>query len=143
MTSRTRPRSRTRASGPAPLIFPATGALATAYRRVLELAAGYPGVEDSVGYGTPCIKVKGKVLARLRTEAEGGLAQRGDFPERQMLMQADPHAFYVTEHYKNWPMVLVNLAEVRWAAMPGLIEAAWRQVAPKRLIVGYDEQRRR
>jgi len=79
-------------------------------------------------------------MARLRTEAEGGLALRCDFPERHMLMQADPRAFYLTDHYQDWPMVLVNLAAVRWDAMPGLIEAAWRLVAPKRLIAEFDSR---
>lgn len=134
----TRQRARTRGAEPAPLKHPPTGALDELYRRVVTIATAFPGVEITRAYGTPCIKVKGKVMARLRTEAEGGLALRCDFPERQMLMQADPIAFYLTDHYLDWPMVLVNLAEVRWAAMPGLIDAAWRLVAPKRLISEYD-----
>ena len=134
----TRQRARTRGAEPAPLKHPPTGALDELYRRVVTIATAFPGVEITRAYGTPCIKVKGKVMARLRTEAEGGLALRCDFPERQMLMQADPIAFYLTDHYLDWPMVLVNLAEVRWAAMPGLIDAAWRLVAPKRLIAEYD-----
>jgi hypothetical protein len=122
----------------APLTHPPRGANAQAYRRVLELALALPGVEDSRAYGTPCIKVKGKVMARLRSEAEGALALRCDFPEREMLMQADPDTFFLTDHYRDWPMVLVRLDRVRWAAMPGLIEAAWRLVAPKRLIAQHD-----
>lgn len=129
---------RSRGTEPAPLKHPPTGALEEAYRRVVAMATSFPGVEATRAYGTPCIKVKGKVMARLRTEAEGGLALRCDFPERHMLMQADPRAFYITDHYQDWPMVLVNLAAVNWDAMPGLIEAAWRLVAPKRVIAGYD-----
>ena len=126
---------------PAPLKFPPVGVLADAYARVLEIALQLPGVEDTRAYGTPCIKVRGKVLARLRTEAEGGLALRCDLLERHMLLQADPRAFYLTPHYQDWPMVLVNLMEVRWDAMPGLVEAAWRLVAPPRLVREYDAGR--
>ncbi len=130
-------RPRPRSAKPAPLKHPPQGPLAAHYRRVLDIAMTLPGVEDTRAYGTPCIKVDGKVMARLRSEAEGGLALRCDFPERHMLMQADPRVFYVTDHYVNWPMVLVNLAEVRWDAMPGLIEAAWRLVASQRRIDEY------
>lgn len=137
----TRKRSTRSRSEPVPIKHPPQGALADAYQRVLALAAQFPGVEDTRAYGTPCIKVKGKVMARLRTEAEGGLALRCDFPERHMLLQADPRAFYVTDHYKDWPMVLINLAEVRWDAMPGLVEAAWRMVAPPRLVAEFDADR--
>jgi hypothetical protein len=133
-----RKRNRRDADGPAPLRFPPRGELANAYARVLELAKRLPGVEATRAYGTPCIKVKGKVMARLRTEAEGGLALRCDFPERQMLLQADPRAFYVTDHYADWPMVLIDLTEVRWDAMPGLIEAAWRLIAPARWVADLD-----
>jgi hypothetical protein len=140
MPNRQPPRGR--GAEPAPLKHPPTGALEAAYRRVVAMAMSFPGVEATRAYGTPCIKVKGKVMARLRTEAEGGLALRCDFLERHMLMQADPRAFYVTDHYQNYPMVLVNLTEVRWDAMPGLIEAAWRLVAPKKLITEYDTSAR-
>ena len=99
-------RPRPRSAKPAPLKHPPQGPLAAHYRRVLDIAMTLPGVEDTRAYGTPCIKVDGKVMARLRSEAEGGLALRCDFPERHMLMQADPRVFYVTDHYVNWPMVL-------------------------------------
>ena len=35
-------------------------------------------------------------------------------------------------------MVLIDLAEVRWATMPGLIEAAWRLVAKKKRIAEFE-----
>jgi hypothetical protein len=130
--------SRARGAEPAPLRFAPQGELAEWYRRVLDIAEQLPGVEATRAYGTPCIKVDGKIMARLRSESEGGLALRCDFPDRQMLMQADPVTFYVTDHYLNWPMVLINLAEVRWAAMPGLIESAWRMVASKKRIAEFE-----
>ncbi len=108
------------------------------YERVCALALKLPGVELSASYGTPSIKVKGKVMARLRSEAEGGLALRCDFIERQMLLQAAPEAFYLTDHYKDYPMILIRLDQVRRDALPDLIERAWRMVAPKRLVASYD-----
>jgi len=127
---------------PAPLKYHPTGAIAEAYDRVLALTAALPGIEHTRAYGTPCIKVLGKVMARLRSESEGGLALRCDFADRHMLMQADPRTFYVTDHYLNYPMVLINLEEVRWDAMPGLLETAWRLVAPRRVIDEYDAKSR-
>jgi len=137
-STRRRSFSRARGAEPAPLKYTPQGELAEHYRRVLEIAQRLPGVEATRAYGTPCIKVDGKIMARLRSESEGGLALRCDFPERQMLMQADPQAFYVTDHYLDWPMVLIDLAEVRWAAMPGLIETAWRMVAKKKRIAEFE-----
>ena len=47
------------------------GAVARAYTRYLDIIQKLPGTEESTSYGTPAIKVKGKLLSRLRTEAEG------------------------------------------------------------------------
>jgi len=118
------------------------GAAATRnYQYVCELALALPGVELSTSYGTPSIKVKGKIMARLRNEAEGGLAIRCDFVDRQMLLQAAPETFYLTDHYVNYPMVLVNLDTVRRDALPDIVERAWRLVAPPRLLANFDKGR--
>lgn len=122
----------------AALKFPATGELKTNWQKAVRLAQQLPEVVEDRSYGTPALKVQGKLIARLRSEAEGGLAIHCDVVDRNMLLQADPDTFYVTPHYQNYPMVLINLANVRWDAMPALLEAAWRKVAPKTLIKTFD-----
>ena len=128
----------------APIRYPPTPDLAAAYDRVVKIAQAFPGVEASRSYGTPAIKVKGKLMARLRSEAEGGLAIRCDVVERQMLMQAAPETFYLTDHYRKgrYSMVLINLETVLWDAMPGIVEHAWRIVATPRLVAEFDQRPR-
>jgi hypothetical protein len=111
------------------------------YKRVLAIALALPGVEESTSYGTPSLKVKGKIMSRLRTEAEGALALRCDFVDRQILLQAAPRTFFVTDHYRNYPMVLVRLNKVRLRELPDLLARAWRKVAPAKLIAEYDAVR--
>ena len=123
---------------PAPLKFPASGDLAKAFRKLVKIALRFPGVEESRSYGTPALKVKGKFLARLRTEAEGGLAIHCELVEREMLMQAEPGVFYITDHYKDSAMILINLNKVRWDAMPYFVEQAWRTVASPKLLKEFD-----
>jgi hypothetical protein len=130
--------SRTASTTPVPLKYPISAELHRAFDRVAAIALLLPGVEVSRAYGTPALKVKGKPLARLRTEAEGGLALRCDFIDRQMLLQADPDVFYVTDHYLDYPMVLIDLTRVRWDAMPHLVEGGWRLVAPPKLVREHD-----
>src|SRR5262245_42994550 len=92
------------------------------YERVCAIARELPGMEESTSYGTPSLKVKGKFMARLRTEAEGALAIRCDFLDRQILLQANPEAFFVTDHYLNYPAILVRLDKVRRGELKDLIE---------------------
>jgi hypothetical protein len=113
------------------------------YRRVCQIALKLPGVEESTSYGTPALKVKGRLICRLRTEAEGALALRCDFVDRQILLQADPKVFFVTDHYLNYPMVLIHLDRVRRSALPELLQRAWRMAAPPRLVAEFDAASRK
>jgi len=104
-----------------------------------KLAQRFPGIELDTSYGTPAIKVKGKFMARLRSEAEGWLAIRCDFLARDMLLEADRAAFHLTDHYRDYPMILVDLAKIRKAALLDILEQAWRMTASKKLLREYDD----
>jgi hypothetical protein len=110
------------------------------FKAALKLAQRFPGIELETSYGTPAIKVKGKFMARLRSEAEGWLAIRCDFFERDVLLQAAPHVFHLTDHYRNYPMILVDLAEIDKPALGDVLERAWRMTASKRAIRDWDEK---
>lgn len=111
---------------------------ALTYADVVAAALQLPGVEESRSYNTPSLKVKGKLMSRLRSEAEGGLALRCDFMQREMLLQADPQAFFLTDHYRDYPMILIHLEHLRRDALTDLLERAWRMVAPTKLMREFD-----
>ena len=110
------------------------------FRACCELAKRFPGVEIGTSYRTPALKVKGKFMARLRTEAEGWLAIRCEFLVRDMLLEAAPDVFHLTDHYRNYPAILVDLKRIEKAALLDVLEQAWRMTAPKKLIREYDER---
>lgn len=112
----------------------------TAYQKYLQIALKLPGAEESTSYRTPAVKIKGKLLSRLRTEAEGALALRCDFIDRQILLQADPDVFFMTDHYRDYPIVLVRLEKVGKKALTDIVWRAWRMVAPKKLVAEYEAE---
>jgi hypothetical protein len=107
---------------------------------VREAALALPGVEDGTSYGTPALKVRGKLLVRLREDGET-FVLIVDFDTRDILMRADPQTFYLTDHYRAYRAVLVRFATLDPDDLPGLLEQAWRQVAPKRLVAGFSAER--
>lgn len=111
------------------------------FKAAVKAAQRFPGVEVVTSYRTPGLTVKGKFLARLRTEAEGWLAIRCDFVDRELLLQAAPHVFHLTDHYVNYPAILVDLAAIDESTLAEVVERAWRKVAPKKLVREWDEQR--
>jgi hypothetical protein len=113
---------------------------AVTFEDVRLAAQAFPGVEDSTSYGTPALKVRGKLLARLHQSGEC-LVLRADLLDREILMQSDSQVFYITDHYQDYPWVLVRFSAVDTSALPDLIERAWRLVAPKSLVAKYDAGR--
>ena len=112
----------------------------TTFDNVREAAHALPGVEDGTSYGTPALKVRGKLLARLHQSMDC-LVLRADFLDRQILMQSAPDTFFITDHYRDYPWILVRFSAVEKNALPDLIERAWRLVAPKALVTKYDAGR--
>jgi hypothetical protein len=117
---------------------PMAAAIAKSYERYLKVALALPGTEASTSYGTPAVKVRGKILSRWRTEAEGALAIRCDFLDRQILLQAQPDVFFLTDHYLNYPMILMRIEKVSRDILMDVAERAWRLVAPDRLVKQRD-----
>jgi hypothetical protein len=107
------------------------------FSTVCELAKQLPGVVESTSYGTPALKVKGKLFVRLKEDGET-IVLRTDSFEREHLLRTAPKSFFITDHYRDYPWVLVRLAEVRKAQLRELLEDAWRRVASKQLIAEHD-----
>jgi hypothetical protein len=42
------------------------------------------------------------------------------------MMAADPETYFITDHYREYPYVLVSLARVRPDALPDLLNLAYR-----------------
>jgi len=114
-----------------------TKSLVVTFEQVRLAAHVFPGVEDSTSYGTPALKVRGKLLARLHQSGEC-FVLRANLLDREILMQSDPNVFFITDHYRDYPWILVRFSVVDAGALPDLIERAWRLVAPKTLITKYD-----
>jgi len=103
----------------------------------VEAAEGLPGVDVGTSYGTRALLVKGKFLARFREDNES-LVIKVHMVERDHMLQTDPQVFFITDHYKDYPSVLIHLSKVKRGVLRELIEQAWRRAAPKKLVATYD-----
>lgn len=99
--------------------------------------AELPLVERSTSYGTPALKVKGKLFARLREEGEH-VALFVDFVEREALVEEDPAVYEVTDHYREYPMMLMRLSQASADQLREALVESWCQRAPKRVLAEYE-----
>jgi hypothetical protein len=128
--------TKSRAPGAKSKRAPGRAALTT-FDDLREIARTLPGVVDGTSYGTPALKVGGKLIARLHQSMDC-VVLRCDLLDREILMQSAPDAFFITDHYRDYPWILVRLGVVERGAIPDLIERAWRLVASKTLVKKYD-----
>ena len=100
----------------------------TTFETVRELAAGLPDVEEATTYGSSALKVRGSMFACIaihRSAEPNSLMVRIDFSQRDELMAAQPDVYYLTDHYVNYPSVLVRLNRVHRDALKDLLRLAW------------------
>ena len=96
-----------------------------ARRLILRL----PNVSEGRSYGLPSFLLNGRFLARFRDRDTVLVLQLAAIDDRDFLMQLDPQAFFFTEHYRNYPAVLVRLADVPPPLLAGALKDAWRHVS--------------
>ena len=98
---------------------------------VRRISLVLPGVEESTAYGSPALKVRGKLLACIaihKSAEPGSLAVSIDFDRRAEMLAADPQVYYLTDHYVDHPVVLVRLSRINLDALRDLLGGAWRFV---------------
>jgi hypothetical protein len=111
------------------------------YETVREIARGLPGTVEGISYGTPAFRVGKSLFVRQHQDGES-LVVKINFEDRAMRMRADPETFYITDHYLNYPWILVRLATVDTDDLRDLLEEAWRLSASKRLLSAHDSARK-
>jgi hypothetical protein len=97
---------------------------------VRDLARALPNVEAGGDASAP---------AWLRDDPEIPAVKMSPI-NREYLLQAEPKIFFITDHYREYPIVLVRLSRIGRRQLAGVLEEAWRQVAPKRMRAAYDTQ---
>ena len=105
----------------------------TTYETVRELGRELPGVEESISYGTPALKVKKKLMVRLKEDGTTIVLIVG-FEQRDILMQIDPETFYITDHYRGYPTVLAKLPRLKRKQLRDLLLMAYAHVTEVRPV---------
>ena len=102
------------------------------FHTVETLAADLPRVERGTSWGSPALKVDGRMFACVPTHKSAerdSLAVRLDFAVRDELIANDPRTFYVKEHYVDYPCVLVRLKHIHPDALRDLLRMSWQYVS--------------
>jgi hypothetical protein len=102
------------------------------------LVLTFPHTEEGQSHGYPSYKAFGKFLTRLRSEDDSVVLGQVPHDEREMLCAADPETFHFTDHYRNYPFVLVRLKRIDAKRLRAYLERQWRHNAPKKWLKAWD-----
>src|SRR5215471_12175284 len=96
-----------------------------------QLLLALPNVVEGFSYRMPSFLLNGRFLARFRDNDEVLVLQLESIDERDVLMQIDAETFFFTDHYRNYPAVLIRLASVPRALLADVMTEAWRHLSAK------------
>jgi hypothetical protein len=100
-------------------------------QRARKLLLALPGVQPALSYGMPAFHVQGRFFARLRDDDTVLVLQLAEIAQRDVLLQVDPDAFFFTDHYRNYPSVLIRLADVEAGMLKDVLREAHVRASAK------------
>ena len=105
------------------------------FERVRRVGLSLPDVQATTKYdGSPILKLGGCFMAGLATHRSAEpdtLVVRCEFEKRELLLEDLPGTYYVTDHYRGYPIVLVRLPRLDQEALRDLLCVSWRLTAIK------------
>lgn len=113
--------------------------------RAYRLARHLPGVETSTWYGTPALKVRrtpANIVGFARVKEAGVLVVLCPLDLKEALMEAEPSAYFETDHYRGWAAMLVRMDAADDEALAARLECAWREKASAKMVTAWDEGQR-
>lgn len=105
---------------------------------IRKVALSFPLACEKPSYGKPSFFIAKKFFTRLRSEDDSIVWIVGSIDERDNLIELDPKTYFITEHYRNYPSVLVRIKRINEAMLRKMLERRWRAIAPKKLIKDLD-----
>jgi hypothetical protein len=105
------------------------------FARVIALALEFPRVEVGSSGGEPVLKANKKFMARMwPPDGETLMVQCANVDEKEFFLASEPEVFVPFLHYKDSRAVLVRLPVVTDMRLRELLEQAWRNNVPAKLI---------
>ncbi len=101
------------------------------FQTVRDIGLSLPEVEESTTYRSSALRLRGKLLAFIpihRSVEPRSLAVSVEIDKRAVLLASSPEIYYLTDHYKDHPIVLVRLSRIQPGELKNLLETAWQFV---------------
>lgn len=103
-----------------------------------RIALSFPEANEKPSYGKPSFFIAKKFFTRLRDEDASIVWIVDSIDERDHLLEMDPKTYFITDHYRDYPSVLVRIARIDKTMLRKMLERRFRAIAPKKLLKEMD-----
>jgi hypothetical protein len=96
-----------------------------------KIALSFEGASEGPYFGKPAIFVAEKFLTRVHHKEEAMVLAIGSMEMRDVMLEAEPRLFYITDHYKKFPYLLARLSKLTKTTLKDLLAARVLRIAAK------------
>jgi hypothetical protein len=96
-----------------------------------KIALSFPDTSEGPYFNKPAVFVGETFFTRVHTKEEAMVMAIGSMEMRDMMLEAEPRLFYITDHYKKFPYLLARLSKLDKATLKDLLSARLLQIEAK------------
>jgi hypothetical protein len=100
-----------------------------------KIALALPGASETLWFNRPAVFIHGQFLTKVHDKENAMVLRVGSMEMRDMMLEAEPKLFYITDHYRNFPYVLARLSALDRKTLKEMLVGRAAQLAanpPKR-----------
>jgi hypothetical protein len=97
-----------------------------------KIALSFDGATEGPYFSKPAVFVNEKFLTRVHHKEEAMVLAIGSMEMRDVMLEAEPKLFYITDHYKNFPYLLARLSKLNKETLKDLLAARVLQIEAKK-----------
>jgi hypothetical protein len=96
-----------------------------------KIALSVEGATEGPYFGKPAVFVSEKFLTRVHTKEDAVVLNIGSMEMRDVMLEAEPRLFYITDHYKSFPYLLARLSKLDKTTLTDLLNARLLRIEAK------------
>ncbi len=101
--------------------------------------AQLPGITVGTSYDAPAIRARDKSIASLK--GPNCMVLNCGHEQKAFLLELAPESYWVTDHFCNWPGLMVRLDTISDRELQGRLIDAWKQRMTKKQVEAYEASR--
>lgn len=105
----------------------------------LCVEAGLSDVTVGTSYGAPALRARDKAFASLKDDK--CMVLNCGHEQKAFLLEMAPETYWVTEHFKYWPGLMVRLDVISDHELQGRLIEAWKQRMTRKQIAAWEATR--